>query len=332
MKETVQEIAPGLYRISIPLAFGLDFVHTYAALEQDRVALFDTGPSLPSSFSMYKSALARIGRSIEDVDRIFITHSHVDHCGFAGRIKEISEARIFLSEVEFEAITRAHRDHRKIESIGNFWRQYGLDEKTIVAFSTVLDAFTSATAPFLTNHFLNDGALIKIGGRTFCALFTPGHTRGHLSFYLPEEQIFLSGDCILPHITPNLSPDPACPTFLPLENFIGSLERIRALPVKTVYPAHGEPFEDLPGRVKEIIEHHIQRKDLTWRSVSNTPQLTSEISKRIFGDSLSGFDQGLAFNETYVHLLQLEKEGKIGRSQINGRIFFYQKEPRGAHH
>ena len=92
----IQEIAPGLYRISIPLAFGLDYVHTYAALEQDRVALFDTGPSMPSSLSMYKSALAGIGRSIEDVDRIFITHSHVDHCGFAGRIKEISERTHFF--------------------------------------------------------------------------------------------------------------------------------------------------------------------------------------------------------------------------------------------
>ena len=190
-------------------------------------------------------------------------------------------------------------------------------KRPLLTFSTILDAFTSATAPFITNHFLNDEELIKIGDRTFCALFTPGHTRGHVSFFLPEEQIFLSGDCILPHITPNLSPDLTCPTFLPLENFIGSLERIAALPVKMVYPAHGEPFEDLPGRVEEIIEHHIQRKDLTWRSVSNTPQSASEISKKIFGDSLSGFDQGLAFNETYVHLLQLEKEGKIERTHLN---------------
>jgi glyoxylase-like metal-dependent hydrolase (beta-lactamase superfamily II) len=322
LKEKIQEIAPGLYRISIPLAFGLDYVHTYAALEEDRVALFDTGPLTPSSLSQYESALAGIGRSIEDVDRIFITHSHVDHCGFAGRIKEITGARIFLSEVEFEAISRAQRDQRKIDSIGNFWREYGLNEKAIVAFSTILDAFTLATAPFVTHHFLNDEELIRIGDRTFCVLSTPGHTRGHVSFFLPEEQIFLSGDCILPHITPNLSPDLTCPSFLPLENFIGSLERIGTLPVKTVYPAHGEPFKDLPGRVEEIIEHHVQRKDMTWRSVSPTPQLTSEISKKIFGDNLSGFDQGLAFNETYVHLLQLEKEGRITRRPKDGRIFF----------
>jgi glyoxylase-like metal-dependent hydrolase (beta-lactamase superfamily II) len=197
-----------------------------------------------------------------------------------------------------------------------------MDEKTIKTFGTVLDAFTSATAPFHTDHFLQDYEQIIIGDRTFQAVFTPGHTRGHVCFYLPEEQILIAGDCILPHITPNLSPDLTCPSFLPLENFIRSLERIGSLPVKAVYPAHGEPFENLKGRVEEIIDHHVQRKDLTWRSVSTNPQTVSEISIKIFGDSLSGFDQGLAFNETYVHLLHLEKEGRIGRTQSNGRIFF----------
>jgi glyoxylase-like metal-dependent hydrolase (beta-lactamase superfamily II) len=318
----VQEIASGLYRISIPLAFGLDYVHTYAAIDQERVALFDTGPSMPSSLSLYQNALKRIGRSLKDVDRIFITHSHVDHCGFAGRIKEFSGARIFLSEVEFEAITRAHRDQRKIDTLGYFWRQFGLDEKTIHTFSAVSDAFTMATAPFSTDLFLNDEQSIKVGDRTFFVLSTPGHTRGHICFFLPEEQILLAGDCILPHITPNLSPDLTCSTFLPLENFIQSLERIGALPVHKVYPAHGEPFENLKGRVEEIIEHHIQRKDLTLQSVTRNSQMPADVSKKIFGDSLSGFDRGLALNETYVHLLQLEKEGRIEKSQKNGLVFF----------
>jgi glyoxylase-like metal-dependent hydrolase (beta-lactamase superfamily II) len=322
LKEAVQEIAPGLYRISIPLAFGLDYVHTYAAIEQERVALFDTGPSTPSSLSLYEKALARIGRSLEDIDQIFITHSHVDHCGFAGRIKEISGARIFLSEIEFGAITRAHRDQRKIDTLGHFWRQYGLDEKTIHTFSSVLDAFTLATAPFVTDHFLNDEEFIKLGKRTLQVLFTPGHTRGHICFYLPEEQILLAGDCILPHITPNLSPDLTCPSFLPLENFLRSLERIGSLPVNTVYPAHGEPFDNLKRRVEEIIDHHIQRKDLTLQSVTSNSQLPAEISKKIFGDSLSGFDRGLALNETYVHLLQLEKEGRVEKRQKDGMVFF----------
>jgi glyoxylase-like metal-dependent hydrolase (beta-lactamase superfamily II) len=331
LKETVQEIAPGLYRISIPLAFGLDYVHTYAAIDQERVALFDTGPSMSSSLSIYKNALSSIGRSLEDVDRIFITHSHVDHCGFAGRIKEISDARIYLSQIEFEAITRAHREHRKIESVGYFWRDYGMDEKTIHTFSMVLDAFTLATAPLSTGQYLNDDELIKVGERIFRVIFTPGHTRGHVCFFLPEEQILLAGDCILPHITPNLSPDLSCPSFLPLENFIRSLERIGALPAKVVYPAHGEPFENLKERVVEIIDHHRQRKELTCCSITRNPQTASEISTKIFGDTLPGFDQGLAFNETYVHLIQLEKEGHVERILKDGRIFFINShDPPGA--
>ncbi len=307
---------------AFPWPLGLITSIPMPLLSKSGAFLFDTGPSMPSSLSLYQKALARIGRSIEDVDQIFITHSHVDHCGFAGKIKKISGARIYLSEIEFEAITRAHRDQRKIDTLGHFWRQYGLDEKTIHTFSAVLDAFTMATAPFVTNHFLNDQEFIKLGKRTLQVLFTPGHTRGHICFYLPEEQILLAGDCILPHITPNLSPDLTCPSFLPLENFLRSLERIGALPVHTVFPAHGEPFNNLKERVEEIIDHHIQRKDLTLRSVTTNSQLPAEISKKIFGDSLSRFDRGLALNETYVHLLQLEKEGRILRAENGGLISF----------
>ena len=74
--------------------------------------------------------------------------------------------------------------------------------------------------------------------------------------------------------------------------------------------------------MEEIIEHHIQRKDLTLQSVTRNSQLPAEISKKIFGDSLSGFDRGLALNETYVHLLQLEKEGRVEKRQKDGLVFF----------
>ena len=69
--------------------------------------------------------------------------------------------------------------------------------------------------------------------------------------------------------------------------------------------------------MEEIIEHHIQRKDLTLQSVTPNSQLPAEISKKIFGDALSGFDRGLALNETYVHLLQLEKR-RTSRKKAKG--------------
>lgn len=197
-----------------------------------------------------------------------------------------------------------------------------MDTRTIDAVCAVLNGFTFATAPFTTDRFLTDNETIPAGGRTFRVLSTPGHTRGHVCFSLPEEQILLAGDNILPHITPNLSPNLSCPSLLPLENFIRSLERIEDLPVRMVYPAHGEPFPDLKGRVAEIKQHHIERMEITLEHATRSPQTARDISRRVFGENLSAFDNGLAVNETYAHLMQLEKEGLVERTQGNEMIFF----------
>jgi glyoxylase-like metal-dependent hydrolase (beta-lactamase superfamily II) len=201
-------------------------------------------------------------------------------------------------------------------------RQHGLDEQSIHTFCTVLKGFEFATAPFTTDHFLTDGEGTTIGEINFRVLFTPGHTPGHVCFFLPEKNILLAGDNILPHITPNLSPDPSCPSFLPLDSYLRSLEKIEDLPVKMVYPAHGEPFTNLKGRAAEIKQHHIRRKDRAWKFVTGAPRTAYEISKDIFGRTLRAFDRGLALNETYTHLLQLEKEGLIEKTKKDKMIFF----------
>ena len=89
-----------------------------------------------------------------------------------------------------------------------------------------------------------------------------------------------------------------------------------------VYPAHGDPFPDLKGRVAEIKQHHIERKSLTLKHMTHNPRTTREISGDIFGNNLSAFDNGLAVNETYAHLMQLEEEGLVERTQEKDIIFF----------
>ena len=98
---------------------------------------------------------------------------------------------------------------------------------------------------------------ITLGGRDWVGLFTPGHTDDHLCLYDEEGGVLLSGDQVLPTITPHISGlIPGNPLF----SYLESLDRLSDLPhVSTVLPAHGQPFHDLPGRAREIKVHHDER-------------------------------------------------------------------------
>ena len=108
--------------------------------------------------------------------------------------------------------------------------------------------FRHATVPFTVDRFLVPGERTSIGGEPVEVIGSAGHTTGQLTYFLRERGLLFSGDHVLPHITPNLSPDITNPGFRPLSSFIASLESIAGLPADMVYPAHGSPFKNLESK------------------------------------------------------------------------------------
>ncbi len=318
MKKPVKEISDGIFSFAIRLHFRLNYVYTYAAVHDRRVTLFDTGPYLPGTYEEYQRCLNYIGMSVQDIDRILVSHFHADHCGLAGLIKEKSGGAILISRADFEMISSFAQSDLRREKIRTFYSQQGIPQDMVEITARYFQAFKSVTYPFQADGFLTEGTPLTAGQKEIRVLSTPGHTRGHLSFHFPGERILLAGDCILPHITPNLSPDLLAPSFLPLRSFLESLDWIARLPVTRVYPAHGLPFETLQERVEEIKKHHQLRKEKILRALKKGPKTTAEISISIFGSKLPDFDKILAFNETYVHLQELEEESLVRRSSEQG--------------
>src|SRR2546423_55310 len=100
-----------------------------------------------------------------------------------------------------------------------------------------------------------DGDTIKLAGREWTPLHTPGPTLDHRCLHDPEEGLLLSGDHVLPTITPHIAGIGTGPD--PLSSYLSSLRRVERLGnVRRVLPAHGHPFDDLAGRVKAIERHH----------------------------------------------------------------------------
>ena len=318
----MQEIADHFYRITLPMPFRLQHVHIYAILHEGRITLFDTGMNSPEAFAKLERSLEELGCSVRDVERIYITHHHTDHVGMAGRISRESGAEILFSEASRLYIRENANQEKLAHVLRDFYAGHGLPEKALAIMSKLLVHFRNSQVPFDPDSCpaLQENHMVY--GRPVRVYQTPGHTRGHVVFFFPEERILLSGDHVLPDITPNLSPDLFDPDFRVLRSFLASLREISTLPVKRIWSAHGEPFNDLPKRVAEILLHHDERKALVLASVRKGARQAVTVSADLFGDVLPDFDQFLALNETYVHLVELVDEGLVGETRKGDQLVY----------
>jgi glyoxylase-like metal-dependent hydrolase (beta-lactamase superfamily II) len=318
----IKEIAGDFYMITLPMPFRLEHVNVYALVHDGRMTLFDTGLNTPETFTTLEAGLKRIGRSIHDIDRIFITHRHGDHCGMAARIKAASGATILMSDVDHEFIRISEDQDRLIAILHSFYLRHGLGNEALALLGSIFKGFSKIIGTFPLDHALRPGEFYTVGDRSCEVIAAPGHSRGQVCFFFRAEGILLAGDHILPDITPNLSPDLFQTDFRPLECFLSSLTQMQRLPVATVYPAHGRPFKNFIERIAEIKDHHHERKGLILASVLKGRKSTFDVSVDIFGKDLPDFDQYLALNETYVHLMELIHEGLVQEEVQDNRCFY----------
>ena len=102
-------------------------------------------------------------------------------------------------------------------------------------------------------------------------MHTPGHTDDHLCLYEPTDGIFVSGDHLLPTITPHISG--LTTQKRPLADFFTSLDRMSEFDdVKVVLPAHGLQFGGLARRAKEIVQHHDERLETLTNAAGRRPR------------------------------------------------------------
>ena len=99
------EVSPGIYQLILPnpAYAALRYVNTYLVRGNDGYLLIDTGWGDAALASSQKQ-LTKIGINFKDITQIVITHAHPDHYGLAGRLKQLSEAKLALHYLEIGVI------------------------------------------------------------------------------------------------------------------------------------------------------------------------------------------------------------------------------------
>ena len=318
----------GIEQIRLPMAdHALRYINAYLIEGDDGYTLVDCGWGLPDVLGTLETALRDMGKRMGDIRWIVATHFHTDHYGLAGTIAKMAGAKLLMHHADWAILDTRFRNVDAELARRDSWlarNGFSLDGFVEEDRGRKFARRLTLRAP---DRDLIDGEVLRIGPHRFMVVWTPGHTPGHVCLFDEGRRVLLSGDHILPQITPHIGywmegdHDP-------LGTFLASLLKVQALGGKSALPAHREPIDDLPGRIEELIAHHHER-EAQILAVLDGPRTGDQIASKLSWrrnqsryEDLPASERSFALVETLAHLEHLRANGIVEKSSAPNVIHY----------
>ena len=218
------QLAPNLHQI------GADIVDCYLVEESGEITIVDAG--LPGQWHELLDELSRMGRSIDDVRAVLLTHGDTDHIGFAARVHRERGVPIYVHELD------AARARGEVKKPMTGWGPMKL--RPFAGFLAYSARRGGLRVPALKEvETLEVGATLDLPGSPQ-VIGMPGHTPGSVAYLMPSVDALCVGDAMTTRsvLTGALGPGPA-PFTLDEGEAITSVQRLGQVEARWLLPGHG---------------------------------------------------------------------------------------------
>ncbi len=329
-----QEVAPGIYWVRMPLELtGLNHINLWLLRDGEGWCIVDTGMKSDRIRELWQAVFSDFldGRP---VTRVFCTHFHPDHMGQAGWLTRHWNCDLWTTHREWLQGRVAELDQHDTmpEWYMKYFRQVGLSEAALaeIAKHSYRHFSSSVTTIPPQVHSVREGQEIRIGEHDWRVIIGRGHSPEHMCLFNPATRVLISGDQILPKITPHIGVHASEPDANPLQLYLDTLANFDHLPDDTlVLPAHGLPFYRLHPRLGYLRQHHADRLAVLEDFCSKPTRVLSTL-KVLFNRELNPFEAMLAMSEAMSHLHCLMGQGRIIREANDEGVWHYRASGRRA--
>ncbi|MBF7072556.1 MBL fold metallo-hydrolase [Glaciecola sp. MH2013] len=324
------EVATGIFWLRMPLPFDLDHINLYLVDDGDGYALIDTGIGTKRVEELWELILAKLDKGIS---KVIVTHMHPDHIGMAGFLVDKFKVALYMSHSEYfvaRAISAGSRGASDWQD-DNYLVRCGMGSKYIADAQKnrreskgVGQVIRPIPVAF---ERLQAGASINLGGELWRVIIGRGHSPEHVCLFNDERKILLSGDHVLPIISPNIGVYSTEPNANSLEMYLSTLPPFLDLPSETlVLPSHKQPFHGLHSRVEALLaHHHLHLSNL--RAFCAQERSIKECLPILFKRELNQHNMFFAIAEAFSHLNYLYFCGDCSREiGKDGEYLFKTKE------
>jgi glyoxylase-like metal-dependent hydrolase (beta-lactamase superfamily II) len=317
----IHQVLDKIYKIELPIPFPLKSMNVYFIDDSPRT-LVDAGIKTEVSFETLKKGLETIGVGLNSIERILITHGHIDHYGQAKRLSSLSNAPIYIHSKEYGRIRSFIHSLGFIKSI---LLRNGAPETLVNEAIHYMESAQIMADSLDEAFFLDDGDSILFKSMSWKTIHCPGHSPGLICFHWPEKKILFTGDHLLKEITPN--PILNVPEYRPpfrypsLKDYLNSLEKIEGLGLSLLLPAHGEEIHDVKALIQKIFTHHKERMDRILFSLSKKEKTPFQIAMDLF-PGVPPFEVFLGISEAVGHLEILKEKGIVKVNEKEGKDYY----------
>lgn len=263
-----RQLAPDLWVIDTLYQGEPGIIASYLLAGQNGLALVDVGSA--ASLDHLLMGIKSTGHDPADIERILITHVHLDHAGATGALlAHTPRAQVFVHHIGAPHMINPDK------LLASATRIYGDQMKTL--WGDILPV------PAERVTAIDEGAELPAGDRILRALYTPGHAIHHVALHDSAHDAVFTGDVAgvrledIPYVRP-----PTPPPDLDLDEWAASIERLRALRPQTLYlPHYGEVTGDLNAHFDELRARLYEWGDIIRRGMragENDVQLASDLA------------------------------------------------------
>ena len=315
----------GIHRLSIPTPFAVGRVNCYL-IDDDPLTLVDAGPNSGTSFDELTTGLTALGKSLEQIELVIVTHEHIDHLGLVGLVAARSGAEVAALD---RAVPMLERFAEEMQANDDFASEtmlrHGIPTDVVRALQSVSRAFRAWGAAADVTRPLRDGEELSFRDRTWKVHWRPGHSPTDTVFEDADRRMLVGGDHLLGHISSNplitRPRDGGSERPQALATYLESLTATRAMDLDLILPGHGDPVTDHRALIDQRFMLHRRRADKLHRLIAERPRSAHELAQALWGN-IAVTQAYLTLSEVLGHTDLLLEDGRVREVEQDAKVHF----------
>ncbi len=280
-------------------------------IKGDTTVMIDSGVIAGNAYKELRSAMNADCLDLTTLEWILHTHCHWDHINADLRFQMPGKTKIAAGKMDVPFIENREKIFK------GFIEDFGVLKREVFPLPLWLARLFIRVAwgkqPRLTvDKALEDGDIVDVG-RKIKAMSLPGHTAGHMGYWIPDEGVLVFGDLIDFENSQGMDINNPHSNY---ESALASVKKALEMEPEIIIPGHGEPTigqAKVREQLEKAVESGLAYPELIRGALSSTPQRLKKLTYKIFPDTTFSMES-MTMMLVLTVLLYMEKQETTHRT------------------